>query len=169
MMNVSTETILALGYAGFLVAAAALLELVARHVHKRSEHATIAGFTYRPDLDIWECPDGRSLQREETDTLLKVVRYRAEAHHCNTCLYKFRCTDSGSGRVIEHQPDSWLDSGLYRFHRGMSLALLVLSALILSVEMIRTHSPRVGGLLAVLIIFVSTIGLRLFQAIRSPT
>jgi hypothetical protein len=169
MMNVGAETILALGYAGFLVATAALLELVARHVHRRSEYAATAGFTYRHDLDLWECPDGRSLHREETDSLLKVVRYRAEAHHCNACLYKFRCTDSGSGRVIEHRPDSWLDSGLYRFHRGMSLALLVLAALILLIEMIRNHSPRLEVMLGVFVIFVSTLGFRLFQAIRSST
>jgi hypothetical protein len=167
MMNFSEETILALGYAGFLVAAAALLELVARHVHRRSEQATTSGFTYRRDLDVWECPDGRSLHREQTDTLLKVVRYRAEAHHCNTCVFKFRCTDSVSGRVIERRPDSWLDSGLYHFHRGMSLALLVLATMILFIEMIRNRSLRVEVLLAVSIIFISTVGLRLFQAIRT--
>jgi hypothetical protein len=169
MMNVSSETILALGYTAFLVAAAGFLEVLARHVHLRSEKAITAGFKYRPDLDIWECPDGRSLHREETDTPLKVIRYRAEAHHCNACVFKFRCTDSGSGRVIEHREDSWLDSGLYRFHRGMSLALLALAAMILFIEMVRNHSARGEVLLAAFLLCVSTLGLRLFRAFRSAT
>ncbi|HWR37356.1 MAG TPA: hypothetical protein VN622_15960 [Clostridia bacterium] len=164
MMHISAEIILALGYAGFLVAVAALLELIARHVHRRSEQATTAGFTYRRDLDVWECPDGRSLHREETDTLLRVSRYRAEAHHCNACVFKFRCTDSSSGRVIEQRSDSWLDSGLYRFHRGISLALLVLAGMILFVEMIRNqYKLQEEVLLAVSFISVGTLGLRLFR------
>jgi hypothetical protein len=168
-MSVTTETVLALGYVVFLVAVAMLLELAARHVHKRSEQAATAGFVYRPDRDVWECPDGRNLHREETDTPLKVIRYRAEAGHCNACVFKFRCTNSDSGRVIEQRANSWLDSGLYRFHRGMSISLLVLAGMILVIEMVRNHSPRGEVLLAVVTVCVGTLGLWLTRALRSAT
>jgi hypothetical protein len=52
-------------------------------------------------------------------------------------LDKHLCTESEEGREIEHNPDSWLESELARFHRGISLALLILAELLLIVEMIR--------------------------------
>jgi hypothetical protein len=168
-MSVTTETFLALGYVVFLVAVAMLLELVARHVHKRSEQAATAGFIYHRDKDVWECPDGRNLHREEIDTPLKVIRYRAEAHHCNTCVFKFRCTNSDSGRVIEQHANSWLDSGLYRFHRGMSISMLVLAGMILVLEMVRNHSPRGEVLLAVVTLCVGTLAIWLARSLRSAT
>ena len=140
MTTVGSETALALGYVAFLAAVAAVLEIIARHVHRRSERSSTAGFTFRHQFDAWECPDGRLLHREPTDTLLKVVRYRAPAHHCNGCVFKFRCTDSDDGRVIEHRLQSWIESGLYRFHRAMSVALLVLAEMILALELFRAHN-----------------------------
>jgi hypothetical protein len=63
--------------------------------------------------------------------------------------------------VIERRPDSWLDSELRRFHRGISLALVVLSALLLAAQFVRfsTRYDRMltGGLLA----FVALYGIRL--------
>jgi hypothetical protein len=55
-----------------------------------------------------------------------LVRYRAPAHICNACSIKHLCTESEGGREIEHNPDSWLESEIARFHRGVSLALPVL-------------------------------------------
>jgi hypothetical protein len=49
---------------------------------------------------------------------------------------KHLCTESEEGREIEHHPDSWLESEIARFHRGISLALLFLAGLLLVVEMI---------------------------------
>lgn len=170
--DVGTELILALGYAAFLMAVAALLELMARHVHRRSQRTSTAGFTYKRGLDYWECPDGRALHREETGAGPNVVRYRAEAHNCNTCAFKFRCTDSNSGRVIEHRVNSWLDSGLYRFHRGISLVLFVLAALIVVAELVRSHGLREELTLTFFVICGGTIGLRLVRSLlrqRSST
>ena len=161
------ETYLVLSYAVFLASVAGILELVARHVHRRSERGATAGFTYVGRLDLWECPDGRQLHRAETDSALKVVRYRAEAHHCNGCVFKFRCTDSDSGRVIERYEGSWLNSGLYQFHRGMSLALIVLAAFILAAEMVRTRGVAGETLLTSAATGVGIIGMRLLKGLRS--
>jgi hypothetical protein len=79
-------------------------------------------------------------------TTTKAHRYRlcaasdsvsAPAHVCNACSIKHLCTESEDGREIEHNPDSWLESEIARFHRGISLALLFLAGLLLVVEMIR--------------------------------
>jgi hypothetical protein len=71
----------------------------------------------------------------------RLVRYRAPAHVCNACSIKHLCTGSEEGREIEHNPDSWLESEIARFHRGISLALLFLAGLLLVVEMIWHQRP----------------------------
>ncbi len=164
---VPAETILAIGYAVFLAAIARVMEMLASHVHRRAQQAQIAGFTYRQDLDVWECPDGRMLHRIETDSTLKIIRYRAEAHHCNRCPFKFRCTDSHSGRLIEQRHDSWLDSGLNSFHRGISLALLALAVMILAVEMVRVRTTAAEVLLAIVMVVLCLLLLRCIGTLRS--
>jgi len=69
------------------------------------------------------------------------VLYRAPAAACNACPSKSACTDSGQGREIERSSLSELEHGIARFHRAVSLTLLVLASLILAVELVRT-----GGL-----------------------
>jgi hypothetical protein len=70
------------------------------------------------------------------DSQRRVAQYRAEAKSCNACVRKKNCTDSQEGRELEHHPDSWLQSEVRRFDRGISLALLFLAGLILSLEII---------------------------------
>ena len=133
--GVHLEVILAGGYALLLVGVAVLLELVARHSHRRTEHFRNSGFVYQKKLDVWQCPTGHHLTREQTDFERKIARYRAPAHKCNACHCKQDCTDSDDGRVLESRLDAWLQSELSRFHRGISLALLLLAILFLGAEM----------------------------------
>ena len=145
------EVVLAASYALFLVAVAFVLELLARHSHKRSERYRNSGFVYFQKPDLWECPAGRQLLRTETDYQRRIVHYRAPAHACNACSLKKNCTDSEEGRLLESRQDSWLESELRRFHRGISLVLLLLATIILVAETVRHAEPRefliVGGLL----------------------
>ena len=140
--GVHIEVLLAGGYALLLVAVALILELVARHSHRRSEHYRNSGFVYRQKLDVWECPTGHHLTREQTDFERKIAQYRAPAHKCNACHLKKDCTDSNDGRVLESRLDAWLQSELSRFHRGISLALMLLAVLFLVAEMFRHQEPR---------------------------
>ena len=94
------------------------------------------------------CPNGKHLYRAEVIRESTVVRYRALAHQCNSCPIKNRCTDSDEGRVIEVQRDSWLESELRNFHRGLSLTLLLLADLILVVTILRQNDTRSQLLLA---------------------
>jgi len=159
--GVHIEVILAAGYALFLVGAAAVLEWLARHSHRRSEHYRHSGFTYKRKLDVWECPAGQHLTREQTDFERRIARYRAPAHRCNACHCKRDCTDSDDGRLLESRLDSWLQSELRRFHRGVSLTLLLLAVLLLAVELFRHHGWRDWIPLAFLLAVIGYAGSKL--------
>jgi hypothetical protein len=150
----TVEALLAGGYAIFLAAAATGLELIGRHAHRRSHALPTTGFTYHRNLDLWICPTGRPLHRTHSDDGGRVLRYRADARLCNECPIKHRCTNSDDGRLVEHYPDSWLQSGLRLFHRGLSVTLLVLAFLVLIVEVFRQRCATPEIALAVLAIVV---------------
>jgi hypothetical protein len=141
LQTIDIEVLLACVYAVFLLLVAFGLELLARHSHHRSKRVGVAGFRYHRHHDFWECPTGQQLKPFSVDHTQRLVRYRAPAHICNKCSVKHLCTDSQGGREIEHNPDSWLESELARFHRGISLVLLLLAGLLLVVEMIRHKRP----------------------------
>ena len=140
--NLHPEVLLAAGYALFLMLVALGLEWFGRHSHRRSGQFRTAGFKYHGHLDVWECPCGHHLHRHYHDPARGIVRYRAPAHTCNACAKKPDCTDSDQGREIAHSSLAWVASEAGRFHRGISLALLVLAAFILTVEMFRHETAR---------------------------
>jgi hypothetical protein len=142
--GVDNEVLMAAGYAVFLSAAAFCLEALARFSHRRSENYRNAGFSYQQKMDQWECPMGLPLVRSHTDHVNRIAYYKASAHHCNACSLKLNCTDSDEGRVLESRIDLWVESELRRFHRGLSVALLVLATLILLLE--TTRHSRVSEL-----------------------
>ena len=152
MSSVHAEVWLATGYAAFLGLCALCIEWLSAHTHRRSLRWRPAGFDYDAVHDRWSCPEGQDLWPHEFDHERRLVRYRAKAHICNGCPRKADCTDSDRGREIVRPLDPWPHSEAGRFHRGLSLVLMVLAALILVVEMVRNHSgPEVAlalGLLA---------------------
>ncbi|MGC2112056.1 MAG: transposase [Candidatus Korobacteraceae bacterium] len=168
MSGIDVEALLGAGYAIFLTVVAAALELLARHSHQRTQRVRTVGFTYQSDLDIWKCPNGKHLYRAEVIRESTVVRYRALAHQCNSCPIKNRCTDSDEGRVIEVQRDSWLESELRNFHRGLSLTLLLLADLILVVTILRQNDTRSQLLLALPLLCITGAGLRLTPQFFRP-
>jgi hypothetical protein len=161
--GVHVEVLLASGYAVFLVGLAFVLELLARHSHKRSEHYCNSGFVYLRKMDVWECPAGRQLTRADVDYDRRIVRYRAPADACNICSLKKNCTDSNEGRVLESHLDSWLESELRRFHRGISLTLLLLATIILVAEMVRHTALRELALIGCLLLPLAVVETKLFS------
>lgn len=164
MPGVHAEVLLAGGYVAFLMAIAIGLELLARHSYRRSQRQPTAGFMYRRHFDAWECPTGNLLLRREVDCQAQIVRYRAPAHTCNACSLKQDCTDSDQGREIVHSSESWLETEIGRFHRGISLALLVLAGFILIVEEFRYHDPKEMVLLGGALALVGVAGVRAASA-----
>ncbi len=148
MTGLHAETILAAGYALFLLAAAVGLDGLARHTHHRSERFRTAGFTYRSEHDHWVCPENQVLWPHEYDAEQRLVRYRAKPHICNACPAKHRCTTSDLGREIVRPLDPWPHSEAGRFHRVVALVLVVLASLITLVEVLRHHGAADVALLA---------------------
>jgi len=137
---VSAEALLFAGYGAFLLMAAALLEWLSAHTHRRSLRYRTAGFTFNAELDHWVCPEGQHLWPHDFDHERRVVRYRAKAHICNGCPRKADCTDSDRGREITRPLDPWPHSEAGRYHRGLSLMLVALAGFVLAVGMIRNHA-----------------------------
>jgi hypothetical protein len=167
--GIHVEVVLASAYALLLVGVSLILEWLARHSHRRSEHYRNSGFIYMRKEDVWECPTGHHLAREQTDFERKITRYRAPAHKCNVCHCKKDCTDSDNGRLLESRMDSWLQSELRRFHRGISLALLLMASLILAAEMFRYRTVWDWLLLASLLLPIGLTGSRHFVSFSEPS
>jgi hypothetical protein len=161
--GIHIEVLLAAAYAVFLGGVAAVLEWVARHSYRRAEQYEQAGFTYHRQMDLWKCPAGEQLQRAEIEHQLRVVRYRARAKTCNACSLKTNCTDSDEGREIEQRLDSWVGSELRRFHRGISLMLLLLAAMIVAAETWRHDSHRELAMLGSLLAMIGIAGSKLLK------
>ena len=140
MTQIGIEVWLATGYAIFLMAVALFLERLALHCHRRSRRFHTSGFTFRSEVDAWECPARQLLTRASIDLERKLVIYRAPARVCNACVLKPECTQSETGREIAKTSGSWVQSQIGRFHRGLSLTLCVLAALLLLVEFFRFHA-----------------------------
>lgn len=162
MFGIHIEVVLAASYAIVLVGIAFILELLARHSHQRSERYRNSGFVYMQDMDVWECPASRQLRRTATDYQRRVVHYRAPADTCNACALKKSCTDSNDGRLLKRHLDSWVESELRRFHRGISLVLLVLATLILVAETVRHGEPREVLLVVCLLVPIGLAETQLF-------
>ncbi len=162
MMNgFHPAVLLTAGYAVLLVGIAFTLELLARRSHKLAQQIHVVGFSYHPELDTWKCPTGQHLSRKTTDERRRVVLYQAPGHICNKCHCKPDCTDSDDGRQIEHHLDSWLKSELRRFHRGLSLVLLLLAAVLLAFQMRGADTRRDWAVLAALFLPIFLLGGRL--------
>jgi Transposase DDE domain len=140
-VDIHPEVLLAAGYAVFLLAVSVGLDLLARHSHDRSERYCTAGFTYHHKSDAWVCPEDQILTRSEVDHDRRLVRYRARPQICNHCPTKADCTDSDEGREVVRAMDPWPHSEAGRFHRGISLAITLIAALILVIELVRNHAP----------------------------
>ena len=163
------EVLLALSYALFLVGVAFLLEFLARHSHKRTERYQNSGFIYFRDLDYWECPAGHQLVQLTTDRQRGVTSYRAPASACNSCSLKLNCTDSDAGRVLERRWDAWIESEFRRFHRGISLVLLLLATVILVAETFRYAHPHDRGMLLAVLIPLGLVELKLLPSLMPQT
>ena len=169
LANFHLETLLATGYALLLLVIAAGLEIMGRHSHRRAGQYHHRGFRFHKNSDHWECPHGARLERAEIDNELRVIRYRAPAHTCNSCPIKARCTDSDSGRELAVSLDPWLRSEIGRFHRGISLALLILAALIMTAELVRHGRGPERWVLSAAVAILSLLALNVARGLRGDT
>jgi Transposase DDE domain len=161
------EALLGAGYAVALLAAALALEWLSAHTHRRSLRHRTGGFEYQAELDVWVCPEGEHLWAHELDHERRLVRYRARAQVCNRCPVKDLCTDSDDGREVVRPIDPWPHSEAGRFHRVMSLMLVVLATLVAVVALARNHGPAEAALLCALLGLCALAGRLLVRDLRA--
>jgi hypothetical protein len=167
MSSVASESLLAAGYAIFLLLVALGLDRLARHSHRRSELYRTAGFIYHEHLDAWECPEGQQLYRIETDLQNRLARYRAHARVCNACHRKPDCTDSDTGREVTRMLDPWPHSEAGRFHRVIALAIVCFGILVLGAAAALHHGAADLALLGTALLISTVVGLWLAADFRS--
>jgi len=161
------EVLLMAGYAVFLLAVSVGLDLLARHSHDRSERYRTAGFTYHHKSDAWVCPEDQILTRSEVDHDRRMIRYRGRPQICNHCPTKTNCTDSYEGREVVRAMDPWPHSEAGRFHRGISLSVAGIAALILAAELVRNHSPAEILVLGTTLVVTGTVARHMHKAFRA--
>src|SRR5262245_17711654 len=98
---------------------------------------------------------------------LGTALYRAPAVTCNSCSLKLNCTDSDAGRLLERRLDTWIDSELRRFHRGMSFTLLLLATVLLAAEVVRHPEPPDRKALAFLLLLLGLVQFKLLPSLWS--
>jgi len=166
-LSINPEVFLITGYAAFLLVAALTLDFLARHSHARSERYRTAGFTFHHTHDAWICPEDQILTRSEVDHERRLVRYRARPQICNHCPTKADCTDSDEGREVVRAMDPWPHSEAGRFHRGISLSVTLIAALILAAELARNHSPMEILILGAALSVTGTVAHHMHKAFRA--
>ena len=162
----TSEAVIAASYAGLLLAIALTIDWLSAHTHRRSLRYRTAGFEYRHHEDLWVCPEGEHLWPHKVDHHRRIVHYRAKAHICNGCSLKEQCTDSDEGREIVRPMDPWPHSEAGRFHRVISLTLVVLAALIAVVALTRNHTPADSATLGALVVVSALVGRLLVRDLR---
>jgi hypothetical protein len=158
-VNLNPEVEIVGAYAVVLLAVAAVLDWLGQHTQRRSERFRTAGFRYQPQHDAWTCSQDEMLWPMEYDAERHLVRYRAKPSVCNACHVKPDCTDSLQGREVIRAVAPWPHSEAGRFHRGMSLVLVGLAALLLLVAATRHPQPSTL-VLAPPMLFAILLGLR---------
>jgi hypothetical protein len=166
-MDVHLEALLAVGYAVFLLGVSLGLDLIASHSHARSERYRTAGFTYHPAHDAWICPEEQLLVRSEVDHERRLVRYRGRPQVCNHCPAKAECTDSDEGREVVRAMDPWPHSEAGRFHRGISLSVTLVAAMILAAELVRNHGPAEIAVLGAALAATATVARHMHKVFRA--
>jgi hypothetical protein len=164
--GLDAESALAAAYALFLLGSALVLDLLARHAGRRSDRYRTAGFRYHEHLDAWECAEGQHLWPVEHDHHLRLVRYRGKPRVCNACPAKGGCTDSETGREVVRFLDTWPRSEAGRFHRAISLSLVVLAGVVTAVALTRNHDATDALVLAAVGALLAGVGLRLTASFR---
>jgi hypothetical protein len=140
-VNLNPEVEIVGAYAVVLLAVAAVLDWLGQHTQRRSERFRTAGFRYQPQHDAWTCSQDEMLWPMEYDAERHLVRYRAKPSVCNACHVKPDCTDSLQGREVIRPLAPWPHSEAGRFHRGMSLVIVGLAAVLLLVAAVRHPQP----------------------------
>src|SRR5581483_8858855 len=92
---------------------------------------------------------------------------RAHPSACNTCPLKSQCTDSDDGRELIHVQATWPHTEVARFHRGISLLLLLVALVVMAVVGVRHATEADLGVLIGPLALVGVTARRFWPAFRA--
>lgn len=119
--------VLLLAYLAALWVGGWTLEALARSHFHRARRFAHGSFAYDEGLDRYECPQGELLTLDTYDSRNKLAIYQAPAASCNACALKTFCTPHDEGRRVYHSLAEFHETDLGRFHRGLSLTILLVA------------------------------------------
>lgn len=156
------ELWIVLGYGSALIAAAWIIEALARLHFERARRHGEQGFEYIHDANHYRCAGGERLLLHQVDESSKLATYRAPASRCNSCPMKPGCTSRDDGRMVFRSLASWAESDVGWFHQRMSAAMVAIGVVLCSVELgRRAGEPGADflllGLLLCLALFVRSL------------
>jgi hypothetical protein len=166
-VTVPAEVLLIGGYAVALLGVAVGLDWLGKHTASRADRFRTAGFRYHPTHDAWVCPRDEMLWPSGYDAELHLLRYRAKPSVCNACPVKAACTSSAHGREITRPLAPWPHSEAGRFHRGLSLVLVGLAAMLVVATAVGHRDPLSLGLLGAVLLMAGAVGYRLSAHFRA--
>jgi hypothetical protein len=141
--------LLLVGYVAALWVGGFALEMLARAHFRRAQRYANDGFTYDPELDRYECPQGELLTLHTFDDRDKLAIYKAPAASCNACPLQTFCAPHGEGRRVYHSLTEFHETDVGRFHRRLSLIIMGI-ALTFSAAGLLAYWNKPGGWLVVL-------------------
>jgi hypothetical protein len=145
------EAQLILVYVAVVLGGAHLIEALARSHFARARRYAEQGFAYDADEDQYRCPQGETLQREESDAAGRLAVYRALASSCNACPLKGSCTPHDQGRQVYRPLAVWAETDVGRFHQRLSLLMFAAAGVLSAAGLVRwTGRPGMGLLAAAL-------------------
>lgn len=134
-LPVDLELWLVLGYGATLLAAAWIIEALARLHFERARRHGEQGFEYVEDADHYRCAGGERLLLHLVDESSKLAIYRAPASHCNACVLKPGCTSRDDGRMVFRSLASWAESDVAWFHQRISAVMVAVAVVLCAVEL----------------------------------
>lgn len=166
-MSLHPEVLLALGYVVILAASAGGLEVAGWLTQRRAGRTRTEGFKFHVHHDTFECGEGHHLKLTVVDSKERVARYKAHPSACGGCPSKHSCTDDPSGREVVRSIDTWPRSEVGRFHRGFSLVLVAIAALIASVVLVRHHNALEAVVLSMALAMTLALAARIVTTLRA--
>lgn len=128
-MTPQATVVLVCGYSLLLQAVAWLLDRMGARSSVRSAAWRTGNFVYHDDQDAWKCHQDQWLYPASFDPDKRVIRYQGQHAVCVRCPAKQQCSPTPGPREITRAIDPWPHSEAGRFHRGLSLCVAVIAAL----------------------------------------
>lgn len=159
---------LILSYVVAVFLGARVLEALARAHFARADRLEREGFRYDQEADHYECRDGARLSRLALDEGNQVAVYRAPPSRCGGCPHKSSCAPHHEARQIHRSLAAWTETDVGRFHRCLSLVMIVAASVLSAVALVRWGGQHGTGLF--LLSLVASIGFfdKEWRGLRKP-